>query len=364
MSGGRRPSPAELSQIPETAWTIANARFAAIEPLLDRNVSRPSVQEQACHVGVDVSTLYRWLKKFRKSHLVSDLLPDTRGVRHGDKRLAADAEGVVTEVIGKRYLNKQRWSAQKICDEVAAQCRERGIEAPHPNTVRRRIAKLPPQTKVRAREGSRKAQEQFAPRVGQYPQPERPLADVQIDHTKVDIIVVDEVHRQPIGRPWITVAIDIFSRMVAGFYVSLDPPGALSTGLCLVHTMLPKQIWLAKHNIDSPWPTQGRIESLQCDNAREFHGGMLERACNNYGIPVGATGMLREVAVQPKLDQMEIIEGLWLGIGQKPALFAFSEGVDDDFDSHFEQNTIECTIRGLLALSLASHSAHLCSTAD
>jgi len=284
MSGGRRPSPAELSQIPETAWTIANARFAAIEPLLDRNVSRPSVQEQACHVGVDVSTLYRWLKKFRKSHLVSDLLPDTRGVRHGDKRLAADAEGVVTEVIGKRYLNKQRWSAQKICDEVAAQCRERGIEAPHPNTVRRRIAKLPPQTKVRAREGSRKAREQFAPRVGQYPQPERPLADVQIDHTKVDIIVVDEVHRQPIGRPWITVAIDIFSRMVAGFYVSLDPPGALSTGLCLVHTMLPKQIWLAKHNIDSPWPTQGRIESLQCDNAREFHGGMLERACNNYGI--------------------------------------------------------------------------------
>src|ERR1035441_6063716 len=134
MSGGRRPSPAELSQITETAWTIANARFAAIEPLLDRNVSRPSVQEQACHVGVDVSTLYRWLKKFRKSHLVSDLLPDTRGVRHGDKRLAADAEGVVTEVIGKRYLNKQRWSAQKICDEVAAQCRERGIEAPHPNS--------------------------------------------------------------------------------------------------------------------------------------------------------------------------------------------------------------------------------------
>src|ERR1039457_5273635 len=149
MAGGRRPSPADLSQIPETAWTIANARFAAIEPLLDRNVSRPSVQEQACHVGVDVSTLYRWLKKFRKSHLVSDLLPDTRGVRHGDKRLAADAEGVVTEVIGKRYLNKQRWSAQKICDEVAAQCRERGIEAPHPNTVRRRIAKIPPQTKVR-----------------------------------------------------------------------------------------------------------------------------------------------------------------------------------------------------------------------
>ena len=89
--------------------------------------------------------------------------------------------------------------------------------------------------------------------------------------------------RQPIGRPWITVAIDIFSRMIAGFYISLDPPGALSTGLCLVHAMLPKHIWLARHHIETPWPIQGRIEALQCDNAREFRGNMLDRACDNYG---------------------------------------------------------------------------------
>lgn len=38
------------------------------------------------------------------------------------------------------------------------------------------------------------------------------MAQVQIDHTVVDLVVVDERHRLPIGRPYVTVGIDVFSR--------------------------------------------------------------------------------------------------------------------------------------------------------
>jgi putative transposase len=38
------------------------------------------------------------------------------------------------------------------------------------------------------------------------------VAQVQIDHTVVDLVVVDERHRLPIGRPYVTVGIDVFSR--------------------------------------------------------------------------------------------------------------------------------------------------------
>jgi hypothetical protein len=31
------------------------------------------------------------------------------------------------------------------------------------------------------------------------------------------------------------LAIDVYSRMVVGFCISLDPPGAISTGLCIAH---------------------------------------------------------------------------------------------------------------------------------
>jgi putative transposase len=80
------------------------------------------------------------------------------------------------------------------------------------------------------------------------------------------------------------LAIDVFSRMIAGFYVSFDPPGAMSTGLCLAHAILPKGLWLAKYGIATAWPICGRIQRLHLDNAKEFHGTMLDRACQNYGI--------------------------------------------------------------------------------
>lgn len=72
--------------------------------------------------------------------------------------------------------------------------------------------------------------------------------------------------------------------MIAGFSVSFDPPGALSTGLCLGHAILPKDVWLAKLDIAAPWPVWGIMDAVHCDNAKEFHGAMLEKACQNYGI--------------------------------------------------------------------------------
>ena len=109
---------------------------------------------------------------------------------------------------------------------------------------------------------------------------------MEVDHTKLDIILVDECQRRPVGRPWITLAIDVFSRMVLGFYVSFDPPGAASTGLCLAHAVLPKEAWLAKKGVEGEWPCWGLPKTLHLDNAREFRGTMLERACKQYGIDI------------------------------------------------------------------------------
>ena len=51
---------------------------------------------------------------------------------------------------------------------------------------------------------------------------------MQIVHTLVDVIVVDRASRQPLQRPWLTLAIDVASRMVAGFYLTLEPPSITS----------------------------------------------------------------------------------------------------------------------------------------
>ena len=51
----------------------------------------------------------------------------------------------------------------------------------------------------------------------------RPLEVVQIDHTQVDVIVVDDRAGKTIGRPWITLAVDVLTRMVTGFICPWKP---------------------------------------------------------------------------------------------------------------------------------------------
>jgi putative transposase len=275
----------ELMGISEAMWQIAQARFSMIRPLLlTPRCTLAQVRERAETAGVNHVTVYRWLRRYRRSGRLSSLLPAERRGGQGHSRLAPDVEAIVHATIEEIYLSEQKASAQQTCVEVHRRCRNAGLTPPHPNTIRHRIRHLSDHVRLRRREGARAGVQKYAPLLGAFPGADRPLAVVQVDHTPVDLILVDDLHRRPVGRPWITVAIDVFSRMIAGFYVSFDPPGAMAVGLCLAHAILPKETWLAKHEIATPWPVWGLMDVVHADNAKEFHSRMLQRACDNYGI--------------------------------------------------------------------------------
>jgi putative transposase len=108
------------------------------------------------------------------------------------------------------------------------------------------------------------------------------LAVMQIDHTLVDIMVVDEVLRQSMGRPWITVAFDIATRVVLGVALPLEPPSATSVGLAMA--CLPKDQWLKERQLDIEWVPAGLPRTIHCDNGKEFHSLAWTRGCERYGI--------------------------------------------------------------------------------
>jgi putative transposase len=275
----------ELIEITDQDWQQAHERFEIIRPLLDDpECTRAKVQAQAESVGRHPATLYRWLEQYRRGGRVSMLVPTKRGMDHGRSRLDPEVEAVLSATIDEVYLNSQKRSISYTCNEVARRCRNAGLELPHASTIRRRIKALSMKETIRRREGSQAVRNKYAPIQGAFPGANWPLAMVQIDHTPVDLILVDDVHRRPVGRPWITLAIDVFSRMVAGFYVSFDPPGTLAVGLCLAHAILPKESWLTQHEITTPWPVWGVMDSVHADNAKEFRGHMLRMACQEYGI--------------------------------------------------------------------------------
>ena len=277
----------DTQQIDEARWQQAQARFAIIRPLLEQgDYGRADVAVQAQSSGYSTATVYRWLRQYQRAGVVSALIPDKRGATSGQRRLSAEVNAIIDATIDDTYLSDRKPSVRHAALEIERRCRNAGLPVPHANTVRHRIRQLSPRKKRARREGVKAAQDSFSPIRGLYPDADWPLAVWQIDHTPADLIVVDDRDRQPIGRPWLTVAIDVFSRMVAGLYISLDPPSAMSVGLCLAHAMLPKELWLAKHQIETPWPVWGKPAAVHSDNAKEFRGQMLARAYENLGIDV------------------------------------------------------------------------------
>jgi putative transposase len=274
----------DLASIPEEQWDIAKHRFAAIRPLLEgASLTAVAIDEQARRCQVHRSTLYRWLAAYLQTPSLDALLPHQRGCSRGSRRLVPEIEAVLESSIEGRYLTRQRLSPIHVVRDIQLRCREAGLAAPSESTVRRRLFEIPRETEVRRREGARIAQA-VAPLRGSFPEVARPLGVVQIDHTPLDLILVDDIHRRPIGKAWLTLAMDVFSRMVAGFSLAFEPPSSLSVGLCLTHAILSKDAWLARHGVSTEWPVHGLMNSVHCDNAREFRGNMLRKACEQYGV--------------------------------------------------------------------------------
>ncbi|MDC5821893.1 DDE-type integrase/transposase/recombinase [Vibrio europaeus] len=273
-----------IDALPDKDWKIAQQRLEIIRPLVhQQNRTRDDVDAIASENGLHRNTIYKWLKLYESGELLSSLAPQVRSDK-GTKRLSKEAEAIISACIEEEYLSKQRKSISVLYIEIRRQCRNAGIDCPHVNTVRNRVNQLSDELKIRRRFGANKAHSLLHMNSGEFPHAEYPLSVVQIDHTLLDIMLVDDIHRLPLMRPWVTMAIDVYSRMVVGFYVSYDPPGAVSVGACLSQAILPKDTWLVENDIDASWPCWGVPRTVHADNAKEFRGRMLQLACDQYGI--------------------------------------------------------------------------------
>lgn len=272
-----------VTELTEEQWNTARKRFAIIALILN---GEQSAYDVAAKTGVGKSTIYRWLQKYERTGQVSSLVNDDNDGGRGKMRLSDNIEEIVNDVVERKYLDNQKLNMQKVYLEITIRCKEQNLTPPSYKTIRSRINSISEEKRLYKRYDRRTALNKYKPLEGSFPDADYPLAAVQIDHTLLDIVVVDDTHRLPIGRPWITVAIDVYSRMILGFYASLDAPGALGTGLCITNAILEKEIWLSKMNIEGRWPCHGLMKSIYIDNAKEFRGKMLERACHEYGIEI------------------------------------------------------------------------------
>lgn len=276
----------ELEEVSEADWAYARRCLEIIKPLLVRRQRGANLADKiAAETGVSRPTLYRWLRFYRNTGLLSSLLPVKRSGGRGKGRLPPEVEAIIEHVVQNHYLTDQQPTITDTVGEIRRLCDQAGLPLPHEHTVRKRIEWIEERERISRRRGKRAAIMRFEPNEGTVPDADWPLAMIQIDHTKVNVIIVHEITRLPIGRAWITLAIDIYSRMILGMYLTLDAPSAMSAGMCIAHAVLPKERWLEEIGVDNvEWPCWGVMGIIHMDNAREFRGEMLKVACNEYGI--------------------------------------------------------------------------------
>lgn len=286
-----QPSPKaerDLAVISDEDWLLAEDRRRTIEPLLGNLQNRTNItaDEIGAEAGVARATIYRWVAAFKQTGLLSSLLPnhEAKGGR-GHSRLSAEVETIINDCIENFHDTDQSTSIASTIVEIRRRCSNANLRIPAGNTIRARIERTEGRERILRRKGEAAAHDQFDPIKSSIPDADWPLAMVQIDHTLLPVIIVDDVHRKSIRRAWITLAIDVYSRVCLGMHLSLDPPSAMSAGMCISHAILPKERWLARFNITTiDWSFWGTMGVLHMDNAREFRGDMLKVACKQYDI--------------------------------------------------------------------------------
>ncbi|MGE8065023.1 transposase [Pseudomonas sp. NPDC089569] len=263
---------------------LASERYDVLLPMAGkRPLSKTDVTQCTEALKLSASQVYRLLDRLDINIGALSLLPQRRGRVKGTKLIEADAEDIIQEVIEEFYTGPGI-TYQVIIEKVIDRCSLKCISPPSAATIASRLRAVNPRALLAKKYGSKAASQEYEVRGGKV-LPEEPLELIQIDHAEVDCIIVDSEQRRSLIRPWVTLAIDVYTRVILGFYLSLWHPSTMSVALCISHAILPKERWLRLIGMpDGEYPFYGVPKRIHVDNAKEFVSKNLQDSCRKYGI--------------------------------------------------------------------------------
>lgn len=269
-------------------------------PVFDKAYIESVIKEAANTIG-DLSppsmiTLYRWYKKYIRAQDVRALIPrfDRRGRVKLDE--SSYSHSLVVSTVQAAYQRSPQTTIKTIYNDyinhlaIENQNRlpEQKLRVLSERTFRRRLADLGAYELIKLKEGKATAERKFrivTTNTITYSILER----AEVDHTPLDLFIVDKTTMQPMGRPTVTIMLDHYSRMVLGYYISFQAPStALLIGV-LRHAVLPKPKQANDHafiKIHHDWPSYGIPDLIVADNGFEFHSQDFEAIALDLGIRI------------------------------------------------------------------------------
>lgn len=224
-------------------------------------------------------TLRRWKQKQYEAVLNGGredvaLIPrfDARGNRTA--RLSTEQEDLLEYIIQAVWVSDRAVNYKAAYRELCNEAQKRGVKPVSYPTLIEKIKAVDDAKTLRSRNGKRMAYQ-----LGQFhsvlhvdtpPHGSRPFQYVHIDHTQLDIeLVSSKTVPKPLGRPWLSFAIDAFSRRILAFYLTYDPPS--------YHAVMMVTRDMVKRHSRLP-------EFIVVDNGAEFRSAVFESYLEFMGV--------------------------------------------------------------------------------
>jgi len=282
-------------------WERAKIRRAYVHAILNlpdtRAVITPMIRETWLKLRnpprpPSASTVIRWKENYlRAGKDIQALIERHQRKGNSKPRYPQEVVHLTLQAIEDVYLTDERKTLEETLNAAKAlvdrenELRPKGLQLPRPTRrlLRRLVDTFSAFDRYAARHGRDAAVNHFRA-VLRRRFKGVPLEIAEMDHTPCDVLVLDDRTLLPLGRPWLTVCLDVGTRCVLGIYISFEPPSYFTVARCLKHAILPKNIQAEYPAIQNKWEAYGVMSTLLVDNGREFHSQSLENAAFSLGI--------------------------------------------------------------------------------
>lgn len=260
-------------------------RYEVIRPLLklkrEGKLTGEDIQNQADENGVTTRTIYRWLQREEEKGWKGLIAKDyKKGQRQS--RLEPEVEEIIQKTI-KEYM-KNHTSYHDCWKTVHDECEERGYRPPSYRAIRRRIRKSPAKER-KGKQGGFIKHEMSQTVQGQlHGNIKHPLEFIQMDHALLNIYLVDQINKKIRQRPYLTLGIDVRTRMIYTWFLDFKRPNSVTVAKAILRGFLPKDEEMKKFNIDLSFPIHGVPQTIEYDNAKEFDSRHVKEFCLLHGI--------------------------------------------------------------------------------
>lgn len=223
-----------MEQSQENKWA-ENIKQASPGELEEANYKFQMLMDyrNGLETGIPERTMRDWDRKYNRAQEMYGngyvgLIPLTHQKGNRVRKMDQDVIDLLEQYITRYYESKKQMTVRSVYKLFRQECIDSGSMPPSEKTFSIEVGKRPKYKLIESRQGPKAAYKeepfyfeltQTTPRHG-----DRPFEIGHMDHTELDIELVCSKTGKKLGKPWLTIFIDAFSRKVLAFYLTYDTP--------------------------------------------------------------------------------------------------------------------------------------------